>query len=541
MNTAPIEARQQSNPAQKPLPTNEVTKPTSTQFVHVEKNLASLGFFTPSTKKIKGAKKKIILFNREVDGKNAELRAVILPSAEYGLPVTSDQDKYLALQKIITEIRQRFGVVTNPIGFTSAQLLRILGLKVQAGKNYDEIVDWAKRMTLTGICSEGVVYFAGKKTWASDTFHVFERFVSYGKEMPDGATADRNYVWLSDWQLENINHNFLFPIDFEDYKRLKNHIAKALVPLFQIWLYATRAGGCFEKRYDDLCQILNIRQYPQLSRIKEKLEPSLQELVAHGYLSKWLIRQTSNGAGYKIAFYHGEKFLRDQKNRLAQKEKSPPTQRTTREAIAEPTDLPVDVDQELLAEMVRRGISEKTSRELLNGLAIGQQIMDQLEWGDYQIRQAPRGKFYNPSGLYIRLIRENIKPPENFESSRKRQLREAADRAWHQEQEEKARLELVYIEYRDQTVERYIQKNYSKEFYASSVRAKKLELLAQDKRLRETWNDETLTRVAERRLRQDIAVRIPLLTMEEFRNQQKGRRSEQELLPGFVSAQSLRT
>ena len=535
MNSAPIEEKEQARPQQKALPKNESTKSPSTQFIHVEKNLASLGFFTPSTKKIKGAKKKIILFSRDGGGRNAQLRAVILPSAEYGLPVTSDQDKYLALQKIITDIRQRFGVVTNPVGFTSAQLLRILGLKVQAGKNYDEIVDWAKRMTLTGICSEGVVYFAGKKTWASDTFHVFERFVSYGKEMPDGTIANRNYVWLSEWQLENINHNFLFPIDFEAYKRLKNHIAKALVPLLQIWLYATRAGGCFEKRYDDLCQILNIRQYPQPSRIKEKLEPSLRELVAHGYLSKWLICETSSGGGYKIVFYHGDKFLRDQKSRLAQKDHSPPPQETASDATAKTADLPGEVDQELLAEMIKRGISEKTSHDLLAGVAIGQQILDQLEWGDYQIRQAPRGKFYNPAGLYIRLIRENVKPPENFESSRKRQVREAADRAWHQEQEEKARLEVAYIEYRDQTIERYIQKNYSKEFYASS--AKEVELLKQDRQLKDKWNDQTLTHIAERRLRQDIAARIPLLSFEEFYNRQRHEReASQESLPCFFNA-----
>ena len=121
----------------------------------------------------------------------------------------------------------------------------------------------------------------------------------------------------------------------------------------------------------------------------------------------------------------------------------------------------------------------------------GQQVMDQLEWGDYQIREAPKGKFYNPSGLFIRLIRENIKPPENFETSRKRQLREAAARTCHQQQEEKARLELAYIEYREHTIERHIQKNYSKEFYESSIRTKKVDLLAQDKRLKGTCTGTT--------------------------------------------------
>ena len=86
-----------------------------------------------------------------------EVRAVILPSAVYGLPITSDQDKYLAFQKIVAEIRRRSGQVNNPIGFTTAELLRILGLKLNAGKNYEDVVEWGKRMTLTGICSEGTV------------------------------------------------------------------------------------------------------------------------------------------------------------------------------------------------------------------------------------------------------------------------------------------------------------------------------------------------------------------------------------------------
>ena len=62
--------------------------------------------------------------------------------------------------------------------------------------------------------------------------------VSVGKEIEDGTIADANYVWLSAWQLENINNKFLIPIDLEAYRELKNHISKALVPLLQIWLYS---------------------------------------------------------------------------------------------------------------------------------------------------------------------------------------------------------------------------------------------------------------------------------------------------------------
>ena len=81
--------------------------PCPQDFIHIEKNLAALGFFTPSSKRIKGSKKKTILFSKEINGKRVEVRANILPSAEYGLPVTADQDKYLALMKIISESQSR--------------------------------------------------------------------------------------------------------------------------------------------------------------------------------------------------------------------------------------------------------------------------------------------------------------------------------------------------------------------------------------------------------------------------------------------------
>ena len=286
---------------------DKVDRPSPKNIVRIEKNLTSLGFFTPSNKKIKGLNAKTVVFGRQIEGRRVVTQVVILPSAAYGLPVTSDQDKYLAFQKIVNDIRQEKGEVRNPVGFSSAELLRILG-NSDAGKNYDDIIEWGKRMTLTGVCSEGVVYFAARKTWASDTFHIFERFVSFGNQMPDGSKADRNYVWLSDWQLENINHNHLIPIDLESYRQLKNHTAKALVPLLQVWLYATLQAGFFEKRYRDLCQILNITKYKHASKIKEKLGPSLNELQRHHYLSGWRILSTSDRTDFKVVFLHGEKF-----------------------------------------------------------------------------------------------------------------------------------------------------------------------------------------------------------------------------------------
>src|SRR5690606_30442991 len=122
---------------------------STTKFTKVEKSLASLGFFTPSSRRIKEQRVKRVEFTREVDGKRMEVSAEIHPSGIFGLPVTADQDKYLALQKIITRTLQTEGKITNPIRFKSADLLRLLNDNTKSGKNYKDISEWLDVMSST--------------------------------------------------------------------------------------------------------------------------------------------------------------------------------------------------------------------------------------------------------------------------------------------------------------------------------------------------------------------------------------------------------
>ena len=83
--------------------------------------------------------------------------------------------------------------------------------------------------------------------------------------------------------------------------------------------------------------------------------------------------------------------------------------------------LPIEapkLDQTLLTELTRRGISRKKATQLLSNLQPGQQVIDQLEWGDDVIRRAAPGTFRNPPGLLISFIEMNLTPPSYFESSR---------------------------------------------------------------------------------------------------------------------------
>src|SRR6204780_5932524 len=96
----------------------------STEFVKVEKNLASLGFFTPSSKRLRNTQEKSFTITTVADGQRLELKGTIIPSAKDGLPITADTEKWIALCKILTDIIWKEGRVTNPVALTSADILR---------------------------------------------------------------------------------------------------------------------------------------------------------------------------------------------------------------------------------------------------------------------------------------------------------------------------------------------------------------------------------------------------------------------------------
>jgi len=498
----------------------------ATEFVKVEKNLASLGFFTPSSKRLRNAQEKSFTVTTVADGQRLELKGTIIPSAKYGLPITADQDKWIALCKILTDILRKEGRVTNPISFTSADILRLLHQHRHSGKNYREVEEWLDVLFSTTIFSEGIVYLANEKRRVKDRFRVFERAVSFGKELSDGKVADKNYVWLSEWQLQNINSNHLLPIDLEAYRELRNHIAKALVPLLQIWLYATRAEGIFEKRYDELCQMLNIRQYAYPSLITRILAPSLDELKQFGYLADWRIEKTRDGENYKIVFYHGEKFHRDRRARLNRKQLSKntdprkpelgevgaaqPSQAERRSLAASASAKPVPgIDETFLKELMKRGVTEVHARKILSEIHTDQPVIAQLEWGDLQVQRSG-GKIANPGGFYISLVSGNVIPPPTFEASVQRKAREEAERRLEAERRERQELETEYEWYREGEIDRYIATLDPAEV-ASVLDAKRQE---NRERYQTPW---MVDQFAEQDAKRELGKRAPLMTLEEFK------------------------
>jgi len=169
------------------------------------------------------------------------------------------------------------------------------------------------------------------------------------------------------------------------------------------------------------------------------------------------------------------------------------------------------VDEALLHQLIDRGIAEGHARKLLDHVSKEQQVADQLEWADSVIRASKPGTFRNPPGFYFSLIRDNLRPPDTFESSRKQKLNKESSRAHHEKLAQQQELEYRYEEYRRENVARHISAIPAEVFQALAA-AKRKEYTRQYRNL----PPETLDELSVSGTRADIEKTLTLLTFAEF-------------------------
>ena len=433
----------------------EVFERQQVDFVRVEKSLHSVGFF--SSVATKELSRTVVQTIRRPDGQRIQAKAVIEGVASLGLPTTADRDKYMAFMKIALDNRDQTGQVQNPTRFTGADMIRMLRL-TKGGFHYDEINDWCKRLVATTITSESSIFLADRRRYASDTFHVFDRVLLFGEEKFDGSRAEFYEVYMSDWQIRNLNEGYLLPLDFNAYLCLGRDIAKALFGHLSVWFYASK-GTTVEKLYADFCQLLNIRAYPHLSKARAVLQPSMEELVEIGYLSDWDLVRAAAGGDFKLILSPGNRLL------------SLPTF----SAIVDPearaaleTTLPLWVQ-----ELIQRGVAERKARQLVLDVPDTQSVMDQIEYVDHLIRvDQKKKKLQNPPGLYVWAIESNLGVPNTFETSGRRANAVRATEAIQESQRRQWELREAYEVFTQTEVDRLIGDQYAGNKWEDAVRAK---------------------------------------------------------------------
>jgi hypothetical protein len=283
----------------------------ATQTIPAEVFLETLGFFTPSSKRLRGryTKEKIVGERVDTDGMKRLIKTKISANHELGLPITADLDYYRAFLKILAETLEREQHFRLPLAVPTKQLLRYTH-KADGIKTRREVRRFLKKMALTGI--EGGVYQAKIRNFTEGfVTTVFRQVVVRGEALRHGQIAETNYVWPAPWFLANYLRGYVRRVDLAFHNRLRKPIAKALYPLLATGWYAS-GGQPYEKRYDALCMEFLLAPHQALSLVKQQLDPAHKELQAQDFLGTWAYRKAADGQGWILCYWPGQKFFQDQ-------------------------------------------------------------------------------------------------------------------------------------------------------------------------------------------------------------------------------------
>ena len=278
--------------------------------IPAEVSLEHMGFFTPSSKRIRGIsmKEKVVRTTRAEDGTRQVITVRIRASAGLGLPITADLDYYRGFLHLLDTAIRRDGKLRLRLSAPTNALLRTAGKPCNA-RTWYEVRTWLTRMTLTGI--EGGVFDAKRGDFREGFVGtVFSQVAMTGDVLKNGQRAETNYIWPAAWFLSNYLRGYVRRIDLALHRRLRKPIAKALYPLLATGWYAA-TGHAYRKRYSRLCQEFLLTAYQQRSRICQQLDPAHHELQREGLLNKWTYHKAAHNDDWVITYWPGSKFFQD--------------------------------------------------------------------------------------------------------------------------------------------------------------------------------------------------------------------------------------
>ncbi len=435
-----------------------IALPEEIELIRFEKNLLQIGFFSAHDRRSK-SDDTIRRIEQWVNRKGKRIRVSAEFRSSLGLPSTADRDKYMAFMKIAMDRKMMDGVITNPIRFSGYSMLKVLGLS-DAGANYEDLNQWGMRMADTTITSEQIIYSTSNKTFMNKTVHVFRSFTRMGtSDLDDSNSTVRFAIELEDWLLDNLNQSYVVPEDFTQYRKLVRPTSKGIFVYLYVWFYASK-GKDVEKDYAELCTLLNVRCYQHVSKIKETMGLSLDDLVKIGYLKTWKIEPMSSKKGYKLVLKPGKSILEviadTQQRQLAlvpNGEGVPPEFNSAQRVVK--------------SALVSEGISDEKADSLCR-LYDSNLLLDRLDYAITEIAKDRGGRFTNPAGFIISIIEGDRAIPQSYEirSARIARLKEAEEQQKLLDKQQRANLaEQTFREryeaWKSSQADAAIQANYS--------------------------------------------------------------------------------
>jgi hypothetical protein len=344
-----------------------------------------------------------------------------------------------------------------------------------------------------------------------------------GDEMPNGYRADAVHILLNEHYWKLLNKAQFRPLDY-DYQKSLKPAAHRFYELVSFPIYGCLSRGHSEAKlsYSDYCLRAPQERYFDRARVQKQMYKIHKPHLDSEYISDIRYVKTVDADGapdWEICYIPGRRaraHFTFFKKTIQENPGNPEVNLTVR-SMPSPRPAPqrtkkVGATSPAAAALQDRGVSSRIAQELSECWGDDPTLVDVLEWGDQLIRNARPGTFRNPAGFYIYLVREGIKPPRGFESTRLRAVREAEQAREQEHRLERWQLQQAYEEYVESETTKYISEKMTEAEIMTLRAEKRRNLRSQFK----SMTPEQLDILAEQYLVKEIRRSLPLKDFDEF-------------------------
>ena len=385
----------------KPYPTSEPSIPDTSLNGRDEMNLADHPLSVLTDRAHKAT--KTLTFH------NPHGTLTITSSDAHGMPTAQDADVMVALIQL-TKRKNDFKEPT--VNFTRYELLRLLGWPNE-GKSYHRLAESLKRWHGVVLNYDGCWYDKRTNRWGDADIHIIESVMileGSAKGSDDGtqqslplSSFEWNRKFIESCQAGNLKHldlSLYFSLEHPSSKRLYRFLDKRFY-LQPDWVFDL-AEIAFER-------VGLSRNYADAGKIKEKLQPAIDELEGKGFLQSMSrdARYFKDGKAWKIRFIQ-----------------QPPA------LVVSPLAAPSSAEPEppLVAELTSRGVTRTTAADLVQRHP-AETIQAKIDVFDWLTEKKDKRIEKSPAGYLVKSIVSDYATPKGFVSRAERQQAEQARHA----------------------------------------------------------------------------------------------------------------
>lgn len=263
--------------------------------IKAEANLLRFPIFALHTKGLGQLDGIEVAGTRRIDGSETSFRLAVTRNVADTYPGPLSRKVHFALLSLVSDQGLPF---QNPIGFSWRDLAKRMGLAYH-GKRIDSLKSAIRSTAGIEIRTKHALKGPLSEQYLPDveeaSYKLYYRYVFRNDANAEGGRWDANYVWLSQWYLDNLNRLYVAPVDYRLWKNL-NESSPIASRLYEFLLFNFTGLSVLRVNYPKLAQFLPVAVQRYASLAQRQLDPALALIRKHRVINQCRWEMAKDGS-----------------------------------------------------------------------------------------------------------------------------------------------------------------------------------------------------------------------------------------------------